>query len=293
MGGAYHDPVRVRDVRGEVQGDDEHAGRRSKCPRCGAAVEVQFQNAWEEDNSPPPLRRPTPSVPAVPAVLPQIRASEDEDDEPEPYRSPAKPGDEKRRPFWRDPVVVVGAAVPITILTIFFGYLYYDHAEREFERRVATLKTEADRIAQAGEPLRAIQEYENILAMLRAKRFGAGRYQLILAAAETERDRLQAEVEAEAERQEQERRAETEAKAERLAAEKARQEAEKPIHLSDEEMPRMAELFIRHDIISAFDAAKSTGGATVQTIEVTQDRDQRRIRPARAAVGTAPLAGRG
>jgi len=36
----------------------------------------------------------------------------------------AKPGaSQPRRPFWRDPVVVIGAAVPTLILTVFFGYL--------------------------------------------------------------------------------------------------------------------------------------------------------------------------
>ncbi len=31
---------------------EEHAGKKSKCPKCGSGIEVPFPLTWEEDTSP-------------------------------------------------------------------------------------------------------------------------------------------------------------------------------------------------------------------------------------------------
>jgi hypothetical protein len=38
-----------------------------------------------------------------------------------------EPDSQERRPFWKDPIVVVGAAVPTLVLAVFFGYLAWPH----------------------------------------------------------------------------------------------------------------------------------------------------------------------
>ena len=93
---------------------DEHAGRRTTCSACGWGTVIPFQSTREADDSPEP--------PPVPPGLTRLRTDED-DDEPEPCRA-AKPADaERRRPLWKDPVVVIGTAVPMSILLVFFTYL--------------------------------------------------------------------------------------------------------------------------------------------------------------------------
>jgi hypothetical protein len=77
----------------------------------------------------PATMPPLPAVvsrASVPAPLAATQASEG-DGETELCREPAKPSDEKKRPSWKGPVVVIGAAVPILILMWFFGYLAWPH----------------------------------------------------------------------------------------------------------------------------------------------------------------------
>jgi hypothetical protein len=92
-------------------------------------------------------------------------------DEPERYRPRPKPSDRQKRPLWKDPVVVIGAAVPILILSVFFGYLYFDRVEKEFEGRVTRLKIEADDLARSGESRTALEKYDSLLTMIEHKRF--------------------------------------------------------------------------------------------------------------------------
>jgi DNA-directed RNA polymerase subunit RPC12/RpoP len=115
--------------RKKFKAQDEHAGRRSKCPACGSDIEVPFQTAWEAAEPSPPT--PPQIKPVRTAITPEGRGlpkSEPEPyrppgahvqageyarelwpDEPEPGQPPELPADEKRRPLWREPVAVIGA----------------------------------------------------------------------------------------------------------------------------------------------------------------------------------------
>jgi len=79
---------------------DEQAGKRAKCSACGEVTRIPSQPTREADDSPTP--------PPVPPAAP--------------------PADgEKRRPLWKDPVVVIGMAAPTLILAVFFTSLAWLH----------------------------------------------------------------------------------------------------------------------------------------------------------------------
>ena len=79
---------------------DEQAGKRAKCSACGEVTRIPSQPTWEADDSPTP-----------PTVSPE-----------------APPADgKKRRPLWKDPVVVIGMAAPTLILAVFFTSLAWLH----------------------------------------------------------------------------------------------------------------------------------------------------------------------
>ncbi len=102
----FHCPYCYQRFRAE----DRARGSTMKCPACGKVMEVPLQNAWEVDDSPPPL--PTGKAVEQPTA-----------DEPESYRPVPRADREKGRPFWKDPIVVIGAVVPTLILGVFFTYL--------------------------------------------------------------------------------------------------------------------------------------------------------------------------
>jgi hypothetical protein len=106
----------------ELTAKVEHAGKRARCSACGEVTRVPSQPTWEADDSPP-----------VPPPLMQFRAEKAEVEspthEPKPYR-PTPPDDvEKRRPFWKSPIVIITAAnglmltANVLILIVQFGYL--------------------------------------------------------------------------------------------------------------------------------------------------------------------------
>lgn len=91
---------------------DEYAGRRGMCPACKRIFVVPVPVDLE------PIERattPPPVDPFVPAEWQTSRRQEFADADP-PDSQPAKR-------FWRDPVVVIGAAVPTAILLCFLAYL--------------------------------------------------------------------------------------------------------------------------------------------------------------------------
>ena len=103
---------RVPAIGGQVDGDafscgcgkrftarDEYAGRRAICPRCRREFIFPVRDDGGRDEPPPPAIVSRP-------------------DEPEHDETAETP-----RPFRKDPVVVIGAAIPTLILTVFFGYL--------------------------------------------------------------------------------------------------------------------------------------------------------------------------
>ncbi len=70
-----------------------------------------------------------------------------------------------RRPFWKDPVVVVGTTIPSVILLGFFGYLYRQQSAKNLRVQIYRLKTEADVLARDKRTWRsAFDKYEEILA---------------------------------------------------------------------------------------------------------------------------------
>ena len=160
----------------------------------GRSFEVPLRSTWRADDAPPPLPREP-----VPAAKPQEHP--EWSDEPEPCRPRVKPADEQKRPLWKNPVALAGAGVSCLLMMVFLGYLYVNHAEKAFEGRVTHLKIEADDLARSGESRTAVEKYDNLLAMIEQKRFGAGRYRRIVASATTSRNRLLAVVEAQEEAQ--------------------------------------------------------------------------------------------
>src|SRR4051794_1244777 len=76
---------------------DDAAGRKARCPACKETFVV------------PPSR----DLPGVHLLVPAIAPGSPREEQPAPAS----------RPFWKDPVVVVGAAVPTFILVAFLVYL--------------------------------------------------------------------------------------------------------------------------------------------------------------------------
>jgi hypothetical protein len=115
-----------------LKAPDQLAGRRSKCTRCGVNIEVPVETAWEVDDSPEP--------PSVPSALLRVVADQelgaDELFRGKPLK--ALKGD-KTRPFWKDPIMVIGTAVPATILLAFFLYLAWPVLTRSRSEQPASL----------------------------------------------------------------------------------------------------------------------------------------------------------
>ncbi len=128
---------------------DEYEGRRAICPSCRREFVFQREGipVFHElvDAQPPPL---PPSV---------------HDDEPslEPEQQ-AK----AKRPFWKDPIVVIGTVIPVSILAVFFGFLIYEHKTKEFHRRVYELKLEIDGLVISGQSRAALDKCEEILKVI-------------------------------------------------------------------------------------------------------------------------------
>jgi len=108
-------PIKVTCECGKrFQAKDEYEGRRAICPSCRREFVFQARGvpAFIELPDPPPL--------------PLIRTEEDE---------PGQDGStEVSRPFWKDPIVVIGAAIPTLILAIFFTYLAWPRVRGTVDR---------------------------------------------------------------------------------------------------------------------------------------------------------------
>ena len=84
---------------------DEQAGNPAVCHVCKRQFVVPVQND------------PQSGQPVSPTVLPQNPLKEEESHPQTPV------GAESARPFWKDPIVVIGTAIPTLILLAFCGYL--------------------------------------------------------------------------------------------------------------------------------------------------------------------------
>ena len=61
---------------------------------------------------------------------------------PETERQPA-PG--SRRPFWKDPVVLIGTSIPTIILIAFFGYLHFQWSKEHLRQEIIRVKGQGDK----------------------------------------------------------------------------------------------------------------------------------------------------
>jgi hypothetical protein len=123
---------------------DEVGGKRIKCPACAQAVDI-----------PLPMRRPEPKE--EPGPISSVFVPK------EPARTEAAPPTPpKKRPFWKDPIVIAGAAGPMIVLAAFFGFLYHERQERAFRVQVAVSKALGDKLALSGEIVRAFDVYEGL-----------------------------------------------------------------------------------------------------------------------------------
>ncbi len=174
-------------------------------------------------------------------------------------------------------MALAGAGVSCLLMMVFLGYLYVNHAEKAFEGRVTHLKIEADDLARSGESRTAVEKYDNLLAMIEQKRFGAGRYRRIVASATTSRNRLLAVVEAQKKPRllgDKEASAKTQADGEKGETTKP----EEPIHLTDDEIPAAAEFFIQFTIIDVLRESVKAEEVTIQSIKINPSPvDERRI----------------
>ena len=122
-----------------IKTKDEHAGRASFCPACNAPVLVP------DDDKPAVDWAALVNKPELEIIV-----------EPPPL---------PRRPFWKDPIVVVGTTIPSVILLGFFGYLYRQQSAKNLRVQIYRLKTEADALARDKRTWRsAFDKYEEILA---------------------------------------------------------------------------------------------------------------------------------
>jgi len=112
---------------------DEAAGKRVRCPGCSEPVNVPVVALAAIDTSE-----------LVNAFVPSAKTS--------------------KRPFWKDPVLIVGASVPSLILFVFLGYLYKQKADKDFRDHTYTMKATADALAAAGQTRQAYDAYRAIIS---------------------------------------------------------------------------------------------------------------------------------
>ena len=85
---------------------DEYAGRGAICPACKREFVIEVHVLK------PPILEPAVDWNAI-ATVPRLQVKEE---------PPAK-SDLGHRPFWKDPIIVVGTAIPSLILLVFVAYL--------------------------------------------------------------------------------------------------------------------------------------------------------------------------
>jgi hypothetical protein len=71
-----------------------------------------------------------------------------------------------QRPWWKDRIFVMSAAVPSTILAVYFVHLYRQHETKELFRQVYALKLEVDDLMKSNQPRAALNKCEEMLDMI-------------------------------------------------------------------------------------------------------------------------------
>jgi hypothetical protein len=182
---------------------DEYAGRRGLCPACKRIFDVPVPGAVIE----PPLAL----APSLPPPLPEGVIEEIEE--------LAADSKISRRPFWRDPVVVIGSTFPSVILLAFLVYLYGEYSTRQFLVGVYESKRAADAMAASEKSKRAaFGKYEEILAAIQARGSTSPMVKKYADATKQSRDKLYPLVKAEID--EEKRKLEAEREAVKVLAER-------------------------------------------------------------------------
>jgi hypothetical protein len=240
----------------KFEAKDEYEGRRAICPSCKREFVFQrggipiFQEVLE---LPPPL---------------PIRADDDDDQcQPEP-----NPGPVPTRPFWKDPVVIGGSIIPVTVLSAFFVYLYREHRTKEFHRHVYELKVEADSLAKSGQPFAAMNKYEDVMAAIGDSSTVDGKMRGYRGAAAMARDKIRMAIAAKNAQEEAERKA----KADAAVAEAERRAKAESEPLAIEDMPAAAKMFITLLISGAVKESPKVANFKISGVDVERVPDDPR-----------------
>ncbi|MDE2104705.1 MAG: hypothetical protein KGL39_46140 [Patescibacteria group bacterium] len=189
---------------------DERAGRDVKCPVCGKAISVPLESLQIDVATDEPLVDRSGAANAV-----AIRA--------------ASSG---RRPFYKDPIIVVGSAIPLTILIMFGVYLESRQSLSRLRENIVSLKTEGDALLAKGDDESAFNKYSDIVALAGSRDLEDEAAAARVEDARKARDQLGPKVKAKRDRQEAEARRlakekhELAERAARLAQEAAREREE-------------------------------------------------------------------
>jgi hypothetical protein len=134
---------------------DEASGRRVKCPKCGASLVLPEPNVFV------PIVTDDPAPPESPGIYLPIETYElGRDPKPVEETTPKSP----KSPFWKDPILVIGSAVPTLILVVFFGYLYQEYEAKSFALWVVGENQRAGRLARDGKNQEAYDIYTKVVA---------------------------------------------------------------------------------------------------------------------------------
>ena len=148
-GTILHIPLVVKDVEPFAISDEELAqaiaARTGQSSRPTAAAPIP----------PPRPARPRPSTPAPPIVDVQDSPAADT-----PQSAP-----KGRTRFYRDPIILIGVAVPAAILISFGIYVYRDQAQKWMESEVRNAAAEGERLEKAGHVEEAYEFYRRATAI--------------------------------------------------------------------------------------------------------------------------------
>jgi hypothetical protein len=192
---------------------DEYAGRQGLCPACKRIFDIPIpgEPTRSSNELEPVAATAAQSVVSIPPAESHTSVQE------VPGTDSVAVG-ETRRPFWRDPIIVIGATVPSLILFGFGVYLYRDYSAKQFLREVYEAKKTADsQAASETSRRRAFASYESILSNIKNRNSTDPMLKKYEHATGIARDKLYPLVKAELDEEELQRRAQKEA--EKVAAE--------------------------------------------------------------------------
>jgi hypothetical protein len=257
----------------EFEAKDEFAGKKAICPACKRDFRFAVPSSGESENSPN----------SVPMALTQIATR---DARSHTGRHEADPPTHRveHRPFWKDPIVVIGAAIPSLILLAFFIYLYHEHSinvsrsrderlKNEFRSHIQRLKSDADALLKSGKPTRAaFEKYEELLTVIGNSGSSDEEVRRFAGDVKKERDRLYLAVKVEIQREEKERLAP-------VAASPAKEKAkEKPAPIAVKDMPESAKFFMRFNIALSLEKSPTVESYKILNMDVRRaENDERKI----------------